>query len=192
MGEIQCFFVVESARATQALRRYRLSTIEKCDVSGHGYHNASVRIEDVATTPKAYLSAAPASAFAGDPRWPTHCACGYEFRAEDEWQVFTESIYVDAATGREWPMRELPPGAMYDAWWYRGSEGSEDKSGPDGLNLCLCLPPKGGLDYWHIDGPANNGPGWSRSGTVPNITAQPSILTPRYHGWLRDGVLVEC
>ncbi len=54
-------------------------------------------------------------AYAGDPRWPTHCPCGYEFQPKDEWQVFRESLYRREDTGEEWPMRELPPGAMYDA-----------------------------------------------------------------------------
>jgi hypothetical protein len=114
-------------------------------------------------------------------------------------EVFAESIYRDEATGREWPMRELPPGAMFDAWWYRDADGKPRRgtgmgtgTGHDGLCLIVCLPPEGGLDHWHVDATAKNGPGWERTGTVPNVTANPSIQTPRYHGWLRNGVLVEC
>jgi hypothetical protein len=201
MKEIRCFFVVESGRTKRSLRRYKSSDKEqdKCSASGYGYHNAHTPIEDGAHEPGTYISNDSPVAFEGDERWPTHCACGYEFRPEDQRQVFSESIYRNEATGDEWPMRELPPGAMYDAWWYRDDDGKPRRgtgmgtgTGHDGICLCVCLPPGGGLDYWHVDAVAKNGPGWERTGTVPNITATPSIQTPRYHGWLRNGVLVEC
>lgn len=199
MSEIRCFFVKETGRCTQALRRYRSIEGEaKCEASGWGYHNVSVRIEDApertSEDGRHHCSPSPLE-FRGDPRWPARCACGYVFVADDHWQVFTESIYRNDATGEEWPMRSLPPGAMYDAWWYRGDDGrgvGSEKVGPDGLCLCVCLPPGGGLDYWHIDGPAKGGGSWTRTGTVPNITARPSILTPNYHGFLTDGVLRDC
>ena len=198
--ETRCFFVVESGRTSRSLRRYTGSEHgDKCSVSGFGYHNAHTRVEDGEQAPGTYIESPALSEFDGDPRWPTHCACGYEFTAEDQRQVFVESIYRNEATGEEWPLRELPPGAMYDAWWYRDDDGSPRRgtgmgtgTGHDGLCLCVCLPPGGGLDYWHVDAIAKNGPGWERTGTVPNITANPSIQTPRYHGWLRNGVLVEC
>jgi hypothetical protein len=197
--EIKCFFVVESGRTRRSLRRYQGSDQAKCEASGYGYHNASAPIEDGEQTPGSHVSSPPVNDYAGDPRWPTHCACGYEFQPADQHQVFAESIYRNEATGEEWPMRELPPGAVYDAWWYRDEEdkprrgtGMGTGTGADGLCLCVCLPPDGGLDYWYVDGGANNGPGWERTGTVPNITANPSILTPRYHGWLRAGVLISC
>lgn len=190
--KIRCFLVTESGRTKRSLRRYQSSDQDKCGASGYGYHNAHAPIEDGQQQPGTYIESTRASEYEGDPRWPTHCACGYEFQPKDERQVFTESIYRRDDTGEEWTTRTLPPGAMYDAWWYRGGVEREGKAGPDGLNLVVCLPPGGGNDYWYIDGPANNGPGWTRSGTVPNVTANPSILTPRYHGWLRDGVLVEC
>jgi hypothetical protein len=198
MSEIACFYVVESGRTTQELRRYHDRSGDQCSVSGHGYHNISVRIEDAPERKSAdgRSRISPShSEFLGDPRWPSRCACGYEFLETDHWQVFTDSIMRDQASGREWPMRELPPGAMYDAWWYRDEDGkgrAGEGVGADGLCLCVCLPPGGGLDYWHVDGPAKGGGNWTRTGTVPNITATPSILTPRYHGWLRNGALVEC
>ena len=47
---------------------------------------------------------------------------------------------------------------------------------------------------WCVDGPANNGPGWDRTGdptaVPPTVTATPSIQCRSYHGWLRDGKLV--
>lgn len=198
MSEIRCFFAVESGRTTQSLRRWHDSSDAKCPVSGWGYHDAEMRIEDAAERRSENghhrMSPSPLE-FRGDPRWPARCACGYTFQADDHWQVFTDAIYRNEATGEEWPMRSLPPGAMYDAWWYRDDAGvgrADGTVGADGLCLCVCLPPGGGLDYWYVDGPAKGGGHWTRTGTVPNVTAMPSILTPSYHGWLRDGVLVQC
>ncbi len=122
----------------------------------------------------------------GDPQWPAKCDdCGYVFREEDQWQLFHEVIFVRKDTGQEMTTRDCPPGAMYDCSWY-------PEKGPDGLSLAVALPPGGGLDYWHIDGYASGGGKWTRTGTPPNITANPSILTPRYHGFLRGGWLEEC
>jgi hypothetical protein len=75
---------------------------------------------------------------------------------------------------------------MYDAYWMK--DFSDYKKRSDGIMLCVKTP---GGD-WIVDGPSNNGNGWERTGTVPKITATPSILMARYHGWLRDGWLVEC
>lgn len=195
MGPIRCFLVVESGRVSRSLRRWHSSDAPDsttCSVSGYGYHNAHTPIEPRDQEPGTYINEDHVSKFKDDPRWPTHCACGYAFQESDAWQIFAESIYVNKDTGEEWTMRSLPPGAMYDAWWYRGRGNDDDKAGPDGRNLVVCLPPGGGNDYWYVDGPASNGPGWTRTGEAPNITASPSIQTPRYHGWLRDGQLIPC
>ena len=121
-----------------------------------------------------------------DSRWPVKCdQCEYLFKPEDSWQVFREVIFVNKDTGQEMTLRNCPPGAMWDADWY-------PEKGPDGKALCVALPPHGGDDSWHIDGYAKGGGKWSRTGTAPNITANPSILTPRYHGFLRAGYLEEC
>jgi hypothetical protein len=95
------------------------------------------------------------------------------------WQVFQDQIYRRADTGEEYTLRDAPPGAMYIATWHDN-------------HLRVCLPPNGGHDYWDVDGPSKNGNGWTRSGDLPNVTANPSILTPRYHGFLRGGWLEEC
>jgi hypothetical protein len=88
-----------------------------------------------------------------------------------------------------------PVGAMWNCDWYRGEHhenGTAYDRHPDGLVLCVNTP--GG--HWLIDGPSfSNGREvgkWERTGVAPNITVTPSILQPRYHGWLRDGQLVEC
>lgn len=43
-------------------------------------------------------------------------------------------------------------------------------------------------DYWTIDSKSSNGEGWKVTGDVPTITAQPSIATKGYHGFLNSGV----
>jgi hypothetical protein len=93
-------------------------------------------------------------------------------------------------------IKAAPVGAMWDADWYEGSklkDGRLYNRNPDGVTLVVRTP---GGD-WIVDGPsfANREEvgSWSRFGTLPNVTATPSILIPgKYHGWLRDGQLVEC
>lgn len=63
---------------------------------------------------------------------------------------------------------------------------------PDGRSLVVTLP---SLEHWYIDGPSSNdGNGWVRTGSVEDgtLNVTPSILTPKYHGWIKDGFLVEC
>lgn len=124
-----------------------------------------------------------------DPRWPTRCACGYVFSADDPWQVFQHQIYRRSDTGEEMTVEEAPPGAMWDAWWYEGFGKT-----PDGKHLCVKLP---NGSSWYIDGPATGGGSWTRSGTPPIVTAKPSIFANQgkpneWHGWLTDGVLHKC
>ncbi len=89
-----------------------------------------------------------------------------------------------------------PPGAMWNADWYRGEKhdsGLAYDRNPDGWVLCVMTP----AGPWLVDGPSfvnrvESG-SWSRTGTIPNVTATPSIHIPgKYHGWLRNGYLVEC
>jgi hypothetical protein len=120
-----------------------------------------------------------------DPRWPRACACGYEFRPDDLWYHETQEFYRrEPDTGERWLMRALPPGAMWDAYWLK-----PHWVGPDGIALAVQLP---GSTPWHVDGPHNV---WQRTGTIPNVTARPSILvtcTNGYHGYLTDGHLDDC
>lgn len=89
-----------------------------------------------------------------------------------------------------------PVGAMWDCDWMRDHKmdsGLAYNRNPDGVVLAVRTP---GGD-WVVDGPSfcnrvESG-SWSRTGTIPNVTATPSIDIPgKYHGWLRDGYLVEC
>ncbi len=121
-----------------------------------------------------------------DPRWAAACTCGYAFVDSDQWQVNQYVLYAlpDGMTCDE---RELPPGALREAWWL-----GEGHRAPDGKCWLLRLP-TGGLD-WSVCGPSNDehgqGPPWTITGTIPDLTAQPSIhAVGVWHGYLRDGVL---
>lgn len=186
----QCFLVEPSDRERRSLRRYAGygDGDRTCAVSEMGYHNAESPIEDgpCERDGRGYISQDndwPRD----DPRWPTHCACGYAFAADDEWQLFRDPIYV-APDGSEHVIHgKVAPGLMVDAFWLHAASQYAGRS-PDGRVLMLYLPD--GYS-WIIDGPSSNGDGWQRTGPPPLITARPSILSPGYHGWLTDGVLSD-
>jgi hypothetical protein len=82
---------------------------------------------------------------------------------------------------------------MWDAHWM-----PDVYKGHDGMALCVRLP---NLHDWLIDGPSydgrDRGPGWTRTGIPPRVTARPSIFSNQgapypWHGFLTDGVLEEC
>jgi hypothetical protein len=136
-----------------------------------------------------------------DSRWPTHCekGCGYAFTEEDEWQHFHNVWYQRPETGEKWIIHDLPPGAMYDAFWM-------GHKGPDGLSLQVICP--NGAP-WAIDGRASNCTMpednvhwcWIRHGEPPEITVDKngptcaagagSIQARDYHGFLQNGWLTE-
>ena len=183
MSDITCFWLEPVAFARHELRRYHPSgdAADTCPLP-HGYHDARVVIDERAARPL------PATLYEeldrdfplDDPRWPTACACGYVFVADDARQSNHHRLYARSDGGTDTTIEGAPAGAMWDAkWWPR--------KGPDGL--CLVVKTPGG--DWIIDGPSKNGGGWTRRGTPPKITVDPSILAGWYHGWLRDGVLVD-
>jgi hypothetical protein len=172
------------------------------------YHHAKVRIENgpmtksmvIEGTNKHYHGSPPIDLWLADDRWPVKCDyCQYVFSEDDADPIpglicYTRRIWTEVIYRRPMPARanyythrSLPIGAMYDAPWHRPF----GDVGPDGLSLTVQLPP-GYLDFWCIDGKATNGGRWTRTGTPPNITANPSIATSRYHGFLHDGVLSDC
>lgn len=189
-----CFLVVPTAQLDLGLRRYAEGPCPGME-GEHSYHSALCligKLRRVVPRPgRAERLPPPVERYQGDARWPRSCErCAYRFRKRDHWQVWTERIYRPALDdGRRFHLRDAPVGAMWDAWWCRWS----NWTGPDGLALCVALPPEGGWDYWLIDGPASGGVlhAWTRTGTPPDVTVNPSILTPRYHGWLHGGVLSD-
>lgn len=182
---VTCFLIVPANRSRVRLRRWSDSTTKPCPKRGEWCHEAAIDVGvfDGADPPP--NGDDPVRYPHDSAPWPTHCEhCGAPFVDEDTWQVFYDDVYTRAdGTPGEYSLRRLPPGAMYDATWL------DQHRGPDGRSLILMLPDG---RPWHIDGGSTNGNGWTRTGTVPRITARPSILTPGYHGWLTDGVLTPC
>ena len=178
---VPCFLIEPTDRYRVSLRRYSPSTGRPCPSRGEWGCDAStfVGVEAHAEHPGWRDDHVPHD----DPRWPAACEhCGRAFEEGDVWQVFPDRVFARPDTGEEHSLRALPPGAMYDATWL-------PTKGADGRSLILQLPD--GRPWW-IDGGSTNGGGWTRTGAGAAVTARPSILTPGYHGFLTDGVLVPC
>lgn len=189
-----------TSRATVGLRRY--STWDSKRDPTH-YHSAITPIQVCYSRivddggRLVFRHVEPAMPPHGDPRWPTRCSCGYQFMPDDEWQVFTRTLYRRSDTGALTTVEDAPPGAMWHAFWIPWW------GGPDGLSLMVKCP--NGAEWW-IDGRASNCTMkdddvhrcWVRHGTPPKITADKqgltcqagagSIQAGNYHGFLRDGV----
>jgi hypothetical protein len=155
---VDCYFIEPVDRAQLSLRRYAARDLDPqrtCEQSGLGYHNAAVKIE---TAPHQHGEAIQTLRRRpnGDPRWPTHCACGYAFRDDDYWQLDRSRLYHRADTGEERLLEEFGPGAMYYADWMVW-EGSKRNRGPDGRALVIICPTRdGSRGTWLIDGQASN------------------------------------
>lgn len=177
---ITCFFLEPSGEVELSLRRFCFDN-SACS-TGWGYHNAETTIGRSETERPMGADDFDHS----DPRWPKTCGCGYTFQDSDQWQYNRTELYVRQDTGEKMTLSDAPPGAMWFAPWYKGLK-DFDRS-PDG-NVLVVKTPAGD---WNVDSKASNGPGWIRTGVPPKVTATPSILIGKYHGWLRDGQLVEC
>jgi len=174
----QCFVIEPTGQDRRMLRRYA-RTDGGCALGN--YHHAEVQIDDAPADGAPIGDTWPHD----DPRWPTHCACGYAFATTDHWQLFLDTLYR-APDGTICTLRDAPIGAMWRATWF---EEAPAWVGPDGQCWVVMLPPGGLGNEWVIDGASASGGHWQRTGTAPRFTATPSILTPRYHGFLQDGVL---
>lgn len=197
---IKVFFIEPAGRQRASLRRYHDSQM-RCEASGCGYHNAHVPIEDLPEGDPSVSFRDAAEARAWDSRWPTHCACGYEFADTDHWQHFALTLYRRPDTGEEMTLRDAPVGACWDATWDR-------RKGPDGRSLWVKTP--GG--EWMIDGRASNCTMpddkehrcWVRHGRPEDGTLHVdknghtcaagagSIIAGSYHGFLHNGHLTSC
>jgi hypothetical protein len=183
MTTIKCFLLEPSDRARESLRRFVWSSEGNKCPGPWGYHNADMDLGEVP-----YDAARPHgdNHDHADPRWPTHCGCGYAFKPDDQWQYNQHQLYRRVDGGQLYTLGGAPVGAMWRAPWYG--------PGKDGKGPLILKTPGGD---WDIDGPASNGPGWTRTGEPPLITATPSIGMHnrdgswRYHGWLRNGELVD-
>lgn len=186
-----CFLIEHTGRTRYVLRRYAGDA--KCPLPA-GYHNAhSAPIGETEDDPtKDYHGSNPPEVAPEDPRWPAACACGYAFKPEDTRQVFAHPLYRRAGTEEIITLQDAPAGAIWDASWW------PDK-GADGKAWSVRLPD--GSDWMSEGGAANchcrktatvaEHRCWTRTGVAPRLTVSPSIATPRWHGYLRDGVLVQ-
>jgi hypothetical protein len=189
MDLVKCFWMEPTDQVEVSLRRYRHGAVNDCP-HYPGYHDAS-----------RFLARGPKTKYPdfhgdwldhNDPAWPTHCKCGYKFAETDHWQCNPDELLRRVDTGELFTAHTAPAGAMRHASWQIGF--SRFKLGEDGIMLAVKLPDG---TWWTVDGPAfKDGKyiegGWKRSGTVPNVTAMPSIDTGTYHGWLANGYLRKC
>lgn len=83
-------------------------------------------------------------------------------------------------------VRDVPVGAIWRVEYHESHW-----AGADGRCYQVQLPPGGIGDQWVIEQPSTSGGHWTRTGEAPCFTAVPSILTPRYHGYLTAGVLTD-
>jgi hypothetical protein len=147
--------------------------------------------------PEGYIESVPLEE-KDHPLWPKKCDCGYVFQEDDPWQMFSNSLYENKEMGLVCTLRDAPPGAMWNSWWMADRRQGKNPTGEPGKFVGAdgkCLTVKTPDGDWMVDGPANNGSGWTRSGEWPNVTATPSIFMRAptgYHGFLTDGYLVKC
>lgn len=213
MMPVKCFFLEPTEKVARFLRRYTSSHSNqneqyKCSVNG--YHDTWTPIENGVEGDGITIDN-----YKVDQRWPKTCLhCGYEFTNEerDNWQLFSDRIYRRIDNGEEMTLRKAPDGAMWYADWMIHGRALDhpDRTyiGPDGH--CLVVRVVGGHD-WMVDAQASNctlpddkvHKCWCRSGdpmtgvvTVNKSCAScsagaGSIQTSTWHGFLRDGMLVE-
>lgn len=206
---VKVFFTEPVARFAISLRCYDGADCPTAEQTGWSYHNTEVRIEDDIAIQDSVVHGVQyfkpgkgirVDTYRDDPRWPTQCACGFRYEPHHR-QIFSDRIYRSIQDGREWPRRQLPVGAMYDAYWGR-------RKGPDGISLQVVTP---GGD-WNVDARASNCTlpndqehycwvrhGDPRTGNV-HVDKQGhtcaagagSIMCGGYHGFLHSGFLTEC
>jgi hypothetical protein len=194
-SKIKCLWLEPTEFMQLSLRRYRgmKGGESECQASGVNYHNALVVVESMLPKDPEHPNGCGLSEHPDyprtDPRWPKTCACGYEFKDDDHWQINLHILYGNPEMNGLITIGDAPIGAMWDAWWY-----NDHYKGQDGK--CIVVRTPGG--DWIVDGTARDGGRWTRTGTPPNITVKPSIGIGgekgkwAYHGFLTDGHLVEC
>lgn len=195
---IKTFWCEPTGEKTISFRRYSHCDSECGECS---YHNA---ITFWKTVPDDIVLEHPNSEDKKRGDWPVKCEnCDYTFKDSDEWQFFVESVYKRTDTGEKFSLRKPPIGATYDACWMPHIKGL------DGICLAVVLPPN--HHVWLVDGKATNctmpddteHKCWVRHGDPrqANITVDKngksceagagSIGTSKWHGFLRNGLLVE-
>jgi len=193
---VRTFWAEPTGRTIRRLRRYVLSSQEKCP-GPCGYHTASVPLDVVEGEDQTSGDLWPHD----DSRWPTACeGCGRAFTDEDAWQLDCNHEYRNVVSRETFSLRDAPPGAMWDASWM-----GDGWRGSDGICLIVMLP--NGLQ-WTVDGRATNctlpddrvHKCWIRHGDprteaitvdkngVTCAAGAGSIQAGDYHGFLTAGV----
>ena len=199
----RCFLLTPTDHIVVTLRRFaykdsKTPNVPPCgrrvprypggDLVTHETHNAEVEVgREVGTIEGSLDGDHTQHTFPhDDPRWSASCACGYQFQTTDHWQESRSRLYQRSDTQELVTLSDAPVGALYDSGTFRDVQGY-NRNG-DGMSL-ICKTPAG---EWLMDGPASNGPGWTRTGKPPDIDVSPSIgigSPQRMHGWLRHGWL---
>ena len=205
---IKCFNVIPNHRQFVYLRRFTYSDENnKCINNGNFGHDAMIKIEDrdIVYTKKGYIDSINYKEFGRLNEYPKLCNCGYEFKENDIWQIHTQQQYIreDKLNDEIYSIRNLPIGAIYEAYWLNNVIGY---FGLDGKSLHVITA--GG--EWNIDSQASNctKPNdnihkcWCRHGISPNLTVNKigntcnagggSIIIGNYHGFLINGELTNC
>lgn len=201
-----CFWVEKTDRQRWGLRRF-VSAARGPSCPAGGDHDA-LNLVGARKRPPRPVATSDRSRLPAEVRdrkdWPKRCdSCGYRFKATDTWQVWTDRIYQRPETGEEWTLRDLPPGAIFDAEWLH-----DFWVGEDGLTATVVLPVgepeeipwNASRHMWHVDSEATGGGHWTRTGDPrkpETLTVSPSIAKLKagvpgyYHGFLQDGVLTD-
>ena len=182
--------LLETDHARMSLRRYSTDRTKPCPTAY--YHNSGTPIDTapINTDAEGNWHVEYPQPPRDDPRWPTHCACGYSFMEADNWQVSASRIYTRQDTGAELTLDEAEPGMLWEAPWYA----DVGWHGTDGKSYVMRLPGNG---EWPMDAISASGGRWERTGEVPRFTVRPSILShgtstvKTYHGFLTDGLLSD-
>jgi hypothetical protein len=202
MDDVRCFLLEPTQQFRRYLRRYDASYPHEPCPGRMSYHDARYVLDDVELPADTKNNGGDFDFPHDDPRWPTHCTCGYKFVEKDFWQAHTHRLYRRSDTGALTTIHDAPPGAMWYATWL---EEHDYPKGPDGRILIIRLP--NGND-WQIDGRASNCDMkdddvhrcWVRHGVPPDVTVDKdgvtchagagSIQSGDWHGFLEDGMLV--
>jgi hypothetical protein len=219
----QTFWCERTDLVRVSLRRFTYSeradggaAHQNCPKTNYG-HDASRVIDEQATLASDWITLLPEKGEGhytvneqphDDPRWPVVCdSCGQIFPDGAVWQTNADPLYRGCPDGKLYTLRDVPPGAMWDASWYRGAGVTYRWwTGDDGISLVVKLP---NGHHWMPDSRCSNCTlpednvhrCWVRHGDpkLANLTVDKngvtcaagagSILAGDYHGFLQNGVL---
>lgn len=145
--QIKCFLLEETKMEEQRLRRYTSHYGECPDMNNHGLHQTWVKIGEVENDGRedqsngTNQSIKPGQTYPvafDDPRWPTHCSCGFKFPDDVPLQYFPETLYRVQGTDTLVTLRNAPAGALWYATWLEKYD--HYWKGPDGRILNVRLP----------------------------------------------------